>query len=202
MTHKKDNSTFWLKAQLRNQALRELTRPVVLETHGGVGKLYARCYASVQDGVVFEQDPYKSAQLGRQRPGWAVYEADCITAMSAGVGGHLPVNFVDFDPWGGPWLAMDAFFSGLNPTVPKLVFVVNDGLPQRLKMHVAWSTEGLEDAVQHFGNAAIYENYLEVCKWLVKRKAAGAGYALRRWTAYLCGFNHHMAHYAAVMERA
>jgi len=186
---------------LRVKALRELSEPVVMETHGGYGKLFGFCYSHLKQGIVFEKRPERSAKLAKQRPGWAVYEADCEAAIRAGAGGHLPVNFIDLDPYGSPWNVMDAFFEGLKPTVPRLVFVVNDGLPQRLKMNLAWNTEGLEAAVQHFGNAAIYENYLGVCKWMVKEKAARAGYALRRWTAYLCGFNHHVAHYAAVLER-
>jgi hypothetical protein len=194
--------------------LLELEHPVILETHGGTGKLYARCYGSVPEGVVFEKNPAKSGVLAKQRPAWAVYEADCVRAMAAGVGSHLPVNFVDFDPYGGPWVGMDAFFEGLKPSVPKLVLVVHDGLRERLTMHVAWITEGLQDVVDRMGNAAIYENYLDVCKGLVKEKAAKAGYSLRRWTGYygrpterpagvkgeLSGWN--ATHYAAVLERA
>lgn len=187
---------------LRSKALSELEHPVVLETHGGLGKLYARCYGDIPAGVVFEKNPEKSGVLAKQRPAWAVYEADCVSAMAAGVGSHLPVNFVDFDPYGGPWLCMDAFFEGLRPKVPRLVLVVNDGLRGRLKMHVAWITEGLEGVVQRMGNVAIYENYLDVCKVLVKEKAAKAGYGVRRWTGYYCGWLNQMTHYAAVLERA
>ena len=199
---------------LRSKALLELERPVILETHGGLGRLYAHCYSEFPDGVVFEKNPAKSGVLAKQRPTWAVYEADCIRAMAAGVGSHLPINFVDFDPYGGPWLAMDAFFQGLRSSVPRLVLVVHDGLRERLKMHVAWITEGLQDVVDRMGNSAIYENYLDVCKGLVKEKAAKAGYVLRRWTGYYGrpperpvgqigeapGWN--ATHYAAVLERA
>lgn len=211
----KDNSTFSLKAQLRSRALREVENPVVLETHGGAGKLYARCYASVPNGVVFEKNPMKADQLGKQRPEWAVYEADCAQALRAGVGSHLPVNFADFDPYGGPWLVMDAFFQGLKPVVSRLVFVVHDGLRQRLKMNLAWKTEGLEEVVARRGNVGMYENYVDVCRDLVKEKAARAGYALRRWTGFYGRDLIHRekrtagtmagddsTHYAAVLERA
>lgn len=179
----------------------ELEHPVILETHGGLGKLYSRCYSSIPDGVVFEKNSDKSSVLARQRPTWAVYEADCISAMAAGVGGHLPVNFVDFDPYGEPWPAMDAFFEGLKPTVPRLVLVVNDGLRQKLKLTGGWDVESMGPVVERIGNHC-HEGYLEICKELVKEKAAKAGYALRRWTGYYCGFREQMTHYAAVLERA
>jgi hypothetical protein len=198
---KQDSSTFSLKKSLRIKALGEIAAPVVMETHGGYGKLFGPCYSHLEQGVVFEKRPERSAKLAMQRPGWAVYEADCEAALRAGVGGHLPVNFVDFDPYGSPWLAMAAFFEGIRPEVPRLALVVTDGLPQRLKLSMAWNTEGLEAAVQHFGNAAMYGRYLDACQWMVQDKASRAGYALRRWTAYLCGFNHHVAHYAAVLDR-
>ncbi len=197
----KDNSTFSQKAQLRNRALAEVETPVVLETHGGLGKLFARCYGSVPAGVVFESNPIKAAQLGRQRPTWAVYEADCIRSMAAGVGSHLPVNFVDFDPYGEPWPVMDAFLEGLKPQVPRLVLVVNDGLRQKLKMNGGWSVGSMQSVVDRIGNGVLYERYLDICKDLVKEKAAKAGYRLSRWTGYYCGFADQMTHYAAVLEK-
>jgi len=200
---------------LRSKALFELEHPIVLETHGGFGKLYAACYSYLPTGVVFETNSFKSSFLGKQRPTWAVYEADCIRAMAAAVGGHLPINFVDFDPYGGPWAAMDAFFEGLKPKVPRLVFVVNDGLRNRLKMHTAWNTEGLQSIVDRIGNADVFSNYLDVCKDLVREKAAKGGYCLRRWTGYYCyqrekrtdhqigsAAGDNVTHYAAVLERS
>lgn len=41
---KKDNSTFDRKAALRTRALALLEKPIVMETHGGYGKIYQRCY--------------------------------------------------------------------------------------------------------------------------------------------------------------
>ncbi len=198
---KRDNSTFDRKAWLRQRALTELEAPVVLETHGGMGKLFARCYSMIPDGVVFENNPVKAAQLGRQRPTWAVYEADCVRALAAGAGGHLPINFVDLDPYGEPWPALDAFFLGIKPTVPRLVLVVNDGLRQKLKMNGGWAVHSLQSIVDRFGNAVLYDRYLEICKDLVKEKAAKAGYSLRRWAGYYCGHLGQMTHYAAVLER-
>jgi hypothetical protein len=198
----KDNSTFSLKASLRIKALLELEKPVVMETHGGYGKLYDRCYSHVVDGVVFEKRPEKSAKLAKQRPGWAVYESDCLMALRAGVGSHLPVNFLDLDPYGEPWPVMDAFFESKRPKPDRLVMVVNDGLRQKLKMNGGWTVGSLQGVVDRMGNGGLYEKYLEVCQALVKEKAAKAGYVLRRWTGYYAGFAGQMTHYAAVLVRA
>jgi hypothetical protein len=197
-----DNSTFKLKASLRIKALRELELPVVMETHGGYGKLFARSYSHLSEGIVFEKKPEKTAVLAKQRPGWGVYEADCVAALRAGVGAHLPVNFLDLDPYGEPWPILDAFLESERPKPDRLVVVVNDGLRQKLKMNGGWSVASLADAVERFGNAAFYPRYLDICRWMLKEKAARAGYALRRWTAYHCGCQQMMTHYAATLERA
>lgn len=202
MEQKRDNSTFSLKASLRIKALREVENPVVMETHGGYGKLYARCYSHLAEGVVFENRPEKSAKLARQRPGWAVYESDCLMALRAGVGAHLSVNFLDLDPWGEPWPILDAFFESQRPRPDRLVLVVNDGLRQKLKMNGGWTVGSLQGVVDRMGNCGLYAKYLEVCQGLVKEKAAKAGYVLRRWTGYYTGFAEQMTHYAAVLERA
>jgi hypothetical protein len=201
-TQKRDNSTLSLKASLRIKALRELERPVVMETHGGYGKLYARCYSHLGVGVVFEKRPEKAAKLAQQRPGWAVYEADCTMALSGGVGAHLPVNFLDLDPYGEPWPVLDAFLESKRTLPERLVVVVNDGLRQKCKLNGGWTVRSLQPIVDRIGNGALYEKYLEVCRDLVKEKAARAGYTLRRWTGYYCGFADQMTHYAAVLERA
>jgi hypothetical protein len=199
-SQQKDNSTFSRKAELRVKALLELERPVVLETHGGFGKLFSRCYSHVPDGVVFETKPEKCAVLARQRPSWAVYEADCVRALGAGVGHHLPVNFVDLDPYGEPWPVLDAFFAGLRRGPGRLVLVVNDGLRQKLKMNGGWNVASKRTVVDRLGNGAMYSNYLAICRDLVKAKGGAAGYELKNWTGYYCGFADQMTHYAAVLE--
>ena len=73
MPKKQDNSTFSLKKSLRVKALLEIDDPVVMETHGGYGKLYGMCYSHLEQGVVFEKRPERSAKLAMQRPGLAVY---------------------------------------------------------------------------------------------------------------------------------
>ena len=200
-TAKKDNSTFLLKVSLRHNVLKEIENPIVMETHGGYGHIGARCYFGLPEGVVFEKDAAKSAALAQQRPAWAVYECDCIAAIHAGVGAHLPVNFLDLDPYGEPWPVLDAFFGSERRFPRRLAIAVNDGLRLKLKTGTAWATHSLQEAVQRFGNAAIYPRYLDVCRWLLAKKAGQRGYSLTRWAGYYCGHAEQMTHYAAVLER-
>lgn len=199
--HKQDNSTLRLKVQLRRNALREISDPVVMETHGGWGRIFECCYRQLPTGVVFEKLPEKAARLAAQRPTWAVYEADVVRALASGVGAHLPVNFLDLDPYGEPWPAIAAFFSSARPFAPRLALVVNDGLRQKLRMNGGWHVASLERAVARRGNAALYRDYLDVCRELVAEQAAKAGYAIKRWAGYYCGAHQNMTHYAAVLER-
>jgi hypothetical protein len=198
----KDNGSFEQKAALRANVLRQLEEsPVILESHGGFGKLYLRCYRHVAEGVVFEKNPDKADALAAQRPTWAVYEGDCVKAIAGGVGAHLTVNFVDMDPYGEPWPVMDAFFGSERPRAQRLALVVNDGMRQALQMHRGWSCPSLRGAVEKHGNQNLYKRYLAVCRELVEEKAARAGYRLISWTGYYTGIQGHMSHYAAMLDR-
>jgi hypothetical protein len=201
-TQQKDNSTFRAKVALRQRALMELgeVRPVVLETHAGFGKLFGACYSDVREGMAFEMKPEKAAMVAKQRPTWSVYESDCEKALALGVGDHLAVNFVDFDPYGQPWPAIDAFLESDRPRPARLVFVVNDGLRQKLQLNGGWDVESMREMVERFGNR-LYSIYLDICQLLVKEKAARAGYRLSRWNGYYCGHGNAMTHYAAVLDR-
>jgi hypothetical protein len=173
-----------------------------METHGGFGRLYGACYTAAVDGVVFENNPIKAEYLAQQRPRWAVYEADCEKALRNGVGAHLEVSFLDLDPYGEPWPVMDAFFQTERPRAKRLALAVNDGLRQKLKMNSGWAVHSLEHVVRKYGNGQMYERYLEICRELVIEKAAIAGYSLKKWAGYYCGFNGQMTHYGAVLERS
>jgi hypothetical protein len=199
-TKPQDNSTYALKSALRIKALRELENPVVMETHGGYGKLFDRCYSHIREGVVFETKPEKTAVLARQRPTWAVYEADCLTALRAGAGAHLPVNFLDLDPYGEPWPVLDAFLE-TRKSPDKLVIVVNDGLRQMVRLKAGWHVKSLQGIVERLGNDVLFDQYLEICQDLIKEKAGKVGYRLMRWTGYYTGEMKQMTHYAAVLER-
>jgi hypothetical protein len=198
----KDNSTLRSKVSLRLRLLREIPDPVVLETHGGFGRVYLDCYQGVEGGVVFEKDPEKAAALGLQRPTWAVYEADVEYALSVGVGSHLAVNFVDVDPYGDPWPTIEAFFASDRPRPGKIAVAVNDGLRQSAKMNIAWNTSSLAGVVAKYGNSYIYKHYKEICLELMEASASQAGYNLTRWAAYYTGHANQMTHYGAILELA
>ena len=197
----KDNSTFEQKAALRRAVLRDAADPVVMETHGGAGKLYRACYSHVAQGVVFETDAEKTELLARQRPTWAVYEAKSETALAAGVGAHLEINVLDLDPYGEPWPVLEAFFTSERPRAPRLWVVVNDGLRQKVRISGGWNVRSLEKAVARFGNN-LDRMYLDVCRWLLAEHAKAAGYALRRFQGYYCGHGDQMTHYAAMLEQS
>jgi len=198
----KDNSTFLEKAKLRSAALRELTEPpVIMETHGGFGALYLRCYREVHTGVVFETENAKADYLARQRPTWAVYQADAEIAIASGAGAHLEANFVDLDPYGSCWPAVHAFFKSIRPRAQRLVMVANDGLRQKIRLGGAWDVACLRGAVERYGNAAIHDKYLEICQELLAEFSAPVGYQIVKWTAYHTGSGGQMSHWAAVLER-
>jgi hypothetical protein len=168
---KQDNSTFTQKVRLREEALRLLyAPPTIMETNGGAGALFNAVYAHIDRGVVFEKDSEKVSVLGKQRPSWAVYEADCVSALAEGVGRHLTVNFLDIDPYGQIWPIVDAYFGSSRPFPDRLVVVVNDGLRQSLSLGKAWAVASMQPVVKKFGND-IHGKYLDVCQYLIKEKA-------------------------------
>jgi len=198
---KKDNSTFLQKKKLRVSLLKEIENPIIFETHGGKGELYNKCYLGVKTGVVCEKDPKKTNILGKQRKHWFVYECDCLLAIKHGIGRGIGVNLFDLDPYGEPWPIIDAIFFNDYYRPKILGIVVNDGLRQKLKMNGGWSVKSMEKVVMEFGNNYLYPNYLEICKYLITSKALEAGYTLKRWAGYYCGYAKQMTHYAAIFER-
>lgn len=195
-----DNATFWSKLKIRRSALAQVQDPVIMETHGGEGKIYQQLYHDAQ-GVVFEKDATKAAILAQQRPHWAVYEGDCVSAIAVGAGAHLAVNFLDVDPYGDPWPVIEAFFTSDRPRVGALQVVVNDGLTQKLQMKQAWQSKQLRPMVERFGNE-LYREYEQVAQIMMQEKAALAGYSLDRWyiTRAKTGAKLHNYHYWAVLR--
>lgn len=198
---KKDNSTLQLKIQLRRKALKLIENPVIMETNGGNGAIFFKCYFGIDNGVVFEHKPEKTAVLAVQRPTWAVYECDNKTSIKSGAGNHLTINFLDVDPYGEPWPILDAYFGSNRPFPDKMAVVVNDGLRQKIKISGGWDVGSMKSAVEKWGNNALYANYLDVCQDLLKEKASQVGYTLTRWAGYYCGHCQHMTHYAAILEK-
>ena len=197
---KKDNSTLKEKVALRQALMRRVKEPVIMETHGGLGRLWKACYRSVKEGIVFEKHPVRAGWLALQRPTWAVYEADCVRALINGVGAHLVVNLLDVDPWGDPWPAIDAFFNSERPRADTLWVVVNDGLRQLMRRGGAWRARTLQPMVARYGNA-LHGKYLQVCREMMEEKAGAGGYGLVSWAGYYCGHAKQMTHYLAELRR-
>lgn len=196
----KDNSTFSLKKMLRQKLLKQAAAPVILETHGGNGRLFDACYQGIESGVVFEKDPQKVSRLAQQRPAWAVYEADCVQSIKAGAGAHLPVNFLDLDPYGECWPVLSAWFESDRPRTSPFYLVVNCGLRQKLRIGGAWNTGSMAEMVIKHGND-LHGKYLDICEELVKIKAAQVGYTLSRFGGYYCGHLKQMTHFFAILEQ-
>ena len=202
MTAQKDNSTFRQKVALRYELLEEMPGPhVVLETHGVYGKIWEQCYSHLPEGVVFEKNPEKSAILALQRPTWAVYEADCQVGIFGKVGSHLPVNFLDIDPYGDPWPIITTFFLCWPNFPDTLGIVVQDGLRQKLMMNGGWHVKSISSLVLRHGNDKLYRYYKELCQELLTQTVARVGYRLEKWTAYYCGKNNTNTHYAALLRK-
>lgn len=202
---KKDNSTYRQKVLLRQLAVKKLADagdvPVVLETHGGYGKLFAACYAQVCQGVVFEKDSDRAAVLGRQRPTWAVYEADCETAMAGGAGAHLTVNLLDADPYADPWPALGAFFGSERPRVDVLTVVVHDGQRQAVKrmMHKQ-SGRAWQQMIEWYG-ADLFRCYLEACRRMMGEMVEAVGYQVDKFAGFYSGHAQCNAHYLAILRQ-
>jgi len=194
----KDNSTFSSKKRLRLRLLEAITDPVVMETHGGVGKLWQACYSHIERGVVFEKDQAKAAILAKQRPSWSVYEGDCVGAINAGFGAHLPINLFDVDPYGQAWPIIDAVLAFAR--CDTVGVAVNDGLRQEIQLSGGWHVKCLQDKVRKYGNR-LFDIYLDICGEMLDEKAAQAGYSLSRFWGNYAGHNGGMTHYAAILSR-
>ena len=202
--NQQDNRTLSQKVMLRQTALRALRdeTPVICETHGGRGDVWAAVYSHVEEGVVFEIDRDKSVLLAEQRPTWSVYEADVEMALAAGAGRHLAFNLVDVDPYGSSWETLEAFFSSDRPFAPRLLVVVNDGLRFKARGGSSWQAERLAPFVLRYGNHAVWREYpTRICRELMDTTAALGGYAVRRFESYATGLEGKMVHMLAVLER-
>lgn len=199
MSKQKDNQTLNLKAALRVKMLRFLPDPIVLETHGGTGRIFLRCYSNLAPGVVFETDEEKTSYLAVQRPAWAIYQADCERSIRAGVGFHVRPNFFDLDPYGQPWPILDAILANKLPDL--WASATNDGLRMKLQSRGGWNVSAIQDAIRHFGNERIYSKYLEACRWMIERRLSAARFRLDYFTGYYCGKAQHMTHWAFVARR-
>lgn len=200
------------KVSLRLTAVRQLASagsatgaepaeaPVVLEAYGGFGDVWSACYRDVVDGIVFETDSMRAIHLAHQRPTWAVYEADCVSALAHGAGAHLEVNLLDVDPYGDAWPAIRAFFGSTRPFAEHMVVVVNDGLRWNTQTNVGWQTATLEPVVNVMGND-LWDKYLDVCALLMREAANMAGYEVVFFDGYYTGPQKKRTHFLAELRK-
>jgi len=198
-----DNNTYEQKVSLRVTALQQLgSTPVVMETHGGIGDVYAAVYRDVVDGVVFEKQADRAAILANQRPTWSIYEADCVPAVKYGAGKHLTINLLDVDPYGSCWPVIDAFFSSKRPFAERMMVVGNDGTGHKLRVQGGWQMEMMEPYLAKYGNHKLWELYPDVAEEILTDLVAQAGYEVTFWDRYRCGVELKMLHFVAVLERS
>ena len=196
-----DNSTLADKVRLRRRVLARLPAPpVVLETHGGFGRIYERTWFKARTGVVLEKDPRKAEHLAVQRPTWRVYQGDCERAIAAGLAADVAFDIIDLDHYGEPFTMLGALSKPGRKFPDVWHLVVNDGTRQATMRGVSWKMEALAGAVRRHG-ANLYPKYLQVARECMEDFAGGIGFRVSAWEGYYTGKNGMMTHYHAVMSR-
>jgi hypothetical protein len=195
---KKDNSTLRYKVMVRQELLDR--KHCIMETHGGAGAIYHRCYRHIDNGVVFEKQDNKVNILAKQRPTWRVYQADCISSIRAGISNDMPITLIDIDPYGSCWETIAAFFESKRGFAPTMGIAVNDGLRQKLRIG-AWNVSIMGNMVQKYGNK-IHGKYLEICRELLDNYSAIAGYSVDHFAGYYTGHAQQMTHFLAVLKQS
>jgi hypothetical protein len=198
---KKDNGSLGLKINVRKRLMDRIAPLAILETHGGSGGIYRRLYSEYR-GMTIEMDLKKAAALAEQRPHWAVYCGDAVKLVGAGCGFHLPVNFVDIDPYGSPWEILEALFSVSERLPDRFGIAVNDGLKRYFQVGGAYKFERMTPYVERLGNDAIAGMYPEICRDMIEGMAGAVGLSLDWWFVCSGGHGGQMTHYAAVLVRA
>lgn len=195
----KDNTTLADKVRLRRRLLEELSELRIIETHGGTGEIYRETYTAAKTGVVFDTDTIKAKLLSRQRPHWAVYEADCVDGLKNGLGELFDATLIDVDPYGQPWPILETVFENAM-LADRVGIAVNDGLRQKLKMNGGWTVESLRPQVEKYGNQTLYMNYLDICEEKLETLIP-ENYSLEAFGGYYTGHGKQITHYGAILER-
>lgn len=196
-----DNSTLPEKVRLRRRILAHFqAAPLVLETHGGYGRIYERTWFKARAGVVFEKDPTKADHLARQRPNWAVYHGDCEKALAAGLARGTAFDIIDLDPYGQPFSVLNALALPGRAFPDEWHLVVNDGNRQKVQRGGSWHMQSLTAQVRKYG-VNLYPIYLQVARECVEEFANKIGFQVIGWSGHYAGKNDMMTHYWAVLRR-
>lgn len=199
-----DNSSMAIKAAFRQIMLRDMAEkdvpPIIIETNGGVGEVYLNCYPSIETGTVFEKDEKKAEALATQRPGWAIYASDCVSALTQNLCSWVPCTVLDVDPYGASWPILNAFFLSERDFQPWMWIAGTDGLRKRLQIIGGWKEGYLQPYVLEYGNN-LYPIYLELCPKILAEIVLNAGYLVDRFWGKYAGKNDGMVDYLARLRR-
>lgn len=231
-TGTREHSTFDLKVNVRQHVMADIARhplrdprvpPIVLEAYGGSGALYAKVYGPrrllsadlpsisllppITQGIVLERDPQKVDRLAHVRPHWAVYQGDTPALLAAGLGGHLPADLWDIDPYGESLTTLTALLdscrAGTRPRPPQVWVVANDGARQALRRRAAavWEADYIPRQIVDRYGASLEMNYLDVVREIITAIATPAGYRIAAYEGYYCGHVLQNTHYWLRLER-
>ena len=168
------NSKLGPKVLLRLEAVKSFADPAVIETHAGLGVLFAKCYQSMRSGLAFDLDKEKAMRLTLQRPYWRVYCGDSRKALAAGFDDGHRYNVLDVDAFGDPWPHVRALLAGPLPK-DECMLVVTDGLKSSCRIGNAWRVETLKPYVRKMG-VRLYQSFDELHKEIARDYCGAAGY--------------------------
>ena len=200
---KQDNQHFGLKVALRHTTLRQggFAQPVtVCETHGGVGRLAAACYAHADTGLVIEKDEDRVNALAFSRPSWRVYQGDAAILLAGGLGSDVVWSVLDCDPWGSPWGTLTGFFTSSRLFAPVMALIVTDGARQKERLGGNHS-HGWEPWKDRYGGS-LWSVYLRCSQERLAMLVRQAGYAVTWWHGRYAGASGQMTYWGAILTRA
>lgn len=201
----KDNKTLTEKVHLRKLLIQRFGASAVLETHGGNGGIFLRCYRNIPRGVVFETDSKKAEALLRQRTHWQIVQHDCVEALCFGIGSHLTIDFLDADPYGAAWSTLSAFFASKRPFAEEMTLVAHDGNTRILR----WKglkknrrdAELFSEFVETYGETQLWKHYTDILPKLIEKVIAPAGYDINDFGAFASKNDKYQLHFWARLQK-
>lgn len=204
---KHDNSALEQKASLRLQALADAPfTPIALETMGGEGMIYLRCYTGIQKGWVFEKNPDLLIPLTEQRPTWWAYQGEAERILGDCPDG-FNANFIDIDPHGSPWPTLEALFHPRRFTHPEIYLVVHDGSRRFLSVGGSGSNDQrwrhgiLAELAADYGDD-LRTRYSDIAQVAIAKLAKPCGYTIKKWLSFYTGHDKNSTHYWATLHRS
>lgn len=127
MPGQKDNTETHHKLAVRRRAAETLGEgDFILEAFAGSGEMYSALWHRWA-GFTMDKDLAKVTRAAKQRKRWGCYQGDTLRALEAGWLENIEFKLVDFDPYGEPWPALQAYFAGHLAFHSPWVAVCTDG---------------------------------------------------------------------------